>query len=314
MLIGLLTSILAALSFGVASILQAVGARGEPVADGIDPWLLLRMLRHPAFLLSLLLSVSGFLLHLVALRSLPLFAVQPVIASSVAVTAVVQAVLGQEPLNRRGWSLVATVCLGLVLVTSAAVPGAAVHPSTGRRALLLLAVAAIAVLAWPSGRVSGARGSSLLGMLSGLGFAVVAICGRAFPSLAPGALLRDPATAALICGGGLAFLLYSTALQRGTVITATAAMVVGNTIAPVLVGVLALGDRFRSGWAPAAVLGLVLAGTAVILLHDPREAPGTAGHRRHPRRPTVPDPTSQNPAAGPTSQDPAAGPGTQAPG
>lgn len=303
MQVGLLSAVLAALAFGIASILQAIGARGEPVSDGIDLWLLFRMLRHPVFLLSIALSVTGFGLHLVALRDLPLFAVQPIIASSVAVTAVVQAVTGHEPLSGRGWWLVLAVCVGLALVTVAAVPGSAVGTSTAQRALLLVAVALLAAVSWPAGRLHGARGSSLLGLLSGLGFAVVAVSGRAFPSLAPTSLIRDPATLALVCGGGLAFLLYSTALQRGTVITATAAMVVGNTVAPVLVGVLALGDRIRPGWGPAAVVGLVLAGTAVVLLHDPRET------HQHPAGPTTP----AGPApAGAAAQEPA-GPETGAP-
>jgi drug/metabolite transporter (DMT)-like permease len=271
MLIGLLASVLAALAFGVAAILQAIGARGQPVTVGIDPWLLIRMLRHPAFLLSAVLTGCGFLLHLFALRTLPLLAVQPLIASSVAVTAVVQNLVGLEPLSRRRRWLVLAVCIGLTLVTSAAVSGSAVQTSPGQRSLLLIAVVVIAAAGWQAGRVTGARGSSLLGLLSGFGFAVVAVAGRAFPSLEPASLATDPAAAALVAAGGIAYLLYSTALQRGTVITATAPMVVANTIVPVLVGVLALGDRFRSGWGPAAVIGLVIAGIAVVLLHDPRE-------------------------------------------
>jgi len=39
--------------------------------------------------------------------------------------------------------------------------------------------------------------------------------------------------------------------------------------------VIALGDRIRDGWLPAAVLGLLLAGVASVLLHDPREGAPT---------------------------------------
>jgi drug/metabolite transporter (DMT)-like permease len=269
-LIGLLTAALAAFAFGVAVVLQAIGARSQPVTPGVDLWLLFRMLRHPAFLLSVMFSLCGFLLHLVALRTLPLFVVQPVIASSVAVTAIVQGIRGHEPLGPHGRWLVVTVCAGLGLVTAAAVSGSAVHPSAGWRATLIVAAGAVGLLGWLAGGVHGPVGTSLLGALSGLGFAVVAISARAMPDLAVGSLVRDPATLSLGVGGIVAFLLYSTALQRGTVITATAAMTVSNTVVPVLVGVLALGDRFRSGWAPAAVLGLALAGTATVLLHDPR--------------------------------------------
>ena len=40
---------------------------------------------------------------------------------------------------------------------------------------------------------------------------------------------------------------------------ATAPLVVGETIAPALVGITLLGDRPREGWAWAAVLGFALA-------------------------------------------------------
>jgi drug/metabolite transporter (DMT)-like permease len=281
-LIGLLTATLAAVAFGVASVLQAIGARSQSMTPGVDLRLLVRMLRHPAFLLSIVVSLSGFLLHLVALRNLPLFAVQPVIASSVAVTAVIQGVRGHEPLSTLGRWLVAAVCVGLALVTTAAVPGSAVHTSNGWRAMLIVAAVSVGLLGWLSGRVQGPTGASLLGLLSGLGFAVVAVSARSMPSLAISSLVTDPATVALALGGGVAFLLYSTALQRGAVITATAAMSVGNTVVPVLVGILALGDEFRDGSAPAAIVGLLLAGTATVLLHDPREAgdPAVAARAR----------------------------------
>ena len=57
----------------------------------------------------------------------------------------------------------------------------------------------------------------------------------------------------------LAMLTYSTALQRGTVTQATAPLVVGETVAPALVGLLLLGDEPRQGWGWAATLGFALA-------------------------------------------------------
>ena len=57
----------------------------------------------------------------------------------------------------------------------------------------------------------------------------------------------------------VALLSYSTALQRGTVTQATAPLVVGETIAPALVGVVMLGDVPRAGWEWVAVVGFGLA-------------------------------------------------------
>ena len=62
-----------------------------------------------------------------------------------------------------------------------------------------------------------------------------------------------------MAAGGIAFLLYSTAMQRGSVTTATAANVVTQTAVPAVVGILLLGDRVREGWGPVAVLGFLLA-------------------------------------------------------
>jgi hypothetical protein len=46
----------------------------------------------------------------------------------------------------------------------------------------------------------------------------------------------------------------------------TSALVLTQTAAPALVGVVLLGDRVRPGWVPLAVLGMALslAGTAVL--------------------------------------------------
>jgi hypothetical protein len=74
-----------------------------------------------------------------------------------------------------------------------------------------------------------------------------------------GALLKNPTTYALAVACVVALLTYSTALQRGTVTQATAPLVVGETIAPAIVGVMLLGDRPREGWAWVAVLGFALA-------------------------------------------------------
>jgi hypothetical protein len=98
-----------------------------------------------------------------------------------------------------------------------------------------------------------------LGLCAGLSFGVVALSARTLTRLEPVRLVREPSVYLLIVSGVLGFLLYTTALQRGSVTTATAAMVVGETTAPAVVGLLVLRDNARPGWAPVAVFGFVLA-------------------------------------------------------
>ena len=272
LLLGLLAGLASAAAFGVAAVLQAQAALREPPTPGVDPLLLVRQLRHPAFLAALALNLLGFLLHLAALRTLPLFLAQALVSASVVVTAALGSrVLGGH-LRRREALAVGALVLGLALLTSSASTVGDVQPDAGTRSLLLAAVAAVAVAGVLAGRLHGPVGASLLGLASGLGFAVTALASRVLPGFAPAVLVVEPAAYALLVGGPLAALLYSTALQRGAVLTATSTVVLGQTVVPALVGVLALGDRLRPGTAPLAVVGLALAVVAsgVLARYDPR--------------------------------------------
>ena len=279
MLLGFVLALGAAVAFGVAALLQALAARREQVTDAVDPRLLLRMLRRPAFLGALALNLGGFALHFTALRLLPLFVAQTVIGASVAVTALLSARVLGAALNRQEYAAVAAVCAGLALLGVAGGDSGEVTTTTGERAWLLAVTAAIVGVGALAGRVQGTRGALLLGFVAGLGFAVVAISARVLPTFAPPDVLGDPATYALLAAGTVAFLLYSAALQRGSAITSTAAMVLLQTAGPSLVGVLLLGDSVRSGWAPVAGLGIVLAGVGAITLarFDPQVLAESSG-------------------------------------
>jgi drug/metabolite transporter (DMT)-like permease len=245
----------AATLFGIAAVLQAVAtARARDVAV-LDPRLLLRLARQPVFLVALVLNGLGFLLHVAALQALPLFLVQAVIAGSVAVTAVLSVRVLRARLQPRQWAAVALVVTGLVLLGVSARPGEAEDGPAGLALVLLAVVVGVAGLAAVVRRLSYA--SVLLGLLAGTGFGVVAVAARLLPELGLG-LLLSPTAGVLVLAGTVAFLVYSAAMQRGTVTTATAAMVVTQTVVPAIAGLL-LGDRVRPGSVPVALLGFALA-------------------------------------------------------
>jgi drug/metabolite transporter (DMT)-like permease len=114
-LVSLVAEVVAALCYGIASVMQAVAVRGSSrrTADGgvpdtalgsVDPGLVIRMLRQWRFVASLGLDLLGFLAQLVALRRLPVFAVQAMVAGSLAVTAVLAAwLIGVQLAWREGW-------------------------------------------------------------------------------------------------------------------------------------------------------------------------------------------------------------------
>jgi drug/metabolite transporter (DMT)-like permease len=275
----LLGAVLAAACFGVASVLQAVGAQAASRAGtaAVDPGLMVRLLGQWPFLLGLGLDLVGFLAELAALRQLPLFLVQSAVAASLAVTAVVAAWVMRSRLRGREWAAVAVVCGGLALLGLSAGEESAKPVGTPFRYGMLATVGVLAVAGLVAARWAG---PAALGLVGGLGFGLVAVAARTLTRLAPAHLVRDPAAYTLVLAGVVAFFFYSTGLERGSVTTVTAAMVVGETVGPALIGVLVLGDHTRHGWPPVAVTGFVLAVAGALTLarhgepaHDPAHDP-----------------------------------------
>ena len=260
MLPGLVAAFATALCYGAGTVLQAIGARRTERVEGLDPRLLVRLLRSWPYVVGLTLDGLGFLLSLVAVRSLPLFVVQAVVASSLAFTAVLGAAFLKLSLDRRdGVSLGVVIC-GLALVTASAAEDRSVHVSTAESYGALVVAIVLVGAAVAASRLAGARGASALGAVAGLAFGVTAVAARILPGGGSvDALLRSPAMWGLMVAGFVAVLAHSTALQRGTVTQVTAPAVVAETIGPALVGLLLLGDQARPGWGWVGALGFILA-------------------------------------------------------
>ena len=257
MILGLAAALTAAGLYGVAAVLQAAGAREVDRVSGLDPRLLLRILRRPTAVVALGLMLLGFLLHLLSVRLVPLFLAQAGIAVSLVVTALLAVVRFGERLSRTEWVAVTSVFAGLVLLASSA--GDVGTGGAGRLpAVLFAGIALIALLGWVASRRRGPLSTAALGLLAGFGYAVVGVSARLLPDFSPVHLLRSPATYSLAVGGALAFLLYSLALQRGAVTLATTPMIVTQTVTPAVVGVWLLGDGVRPGWAAVAAVGFVV--------------------------------------------------------
>lgn len=273
-LFGMMCALGASVCFGTATVLQAMAARAAADSGtGGDAALLLRALRQWRYLAGLALDGVGFLLQIAALRSIPIYAVGAALAASLAVTAVVASRLLKVRLSRVEWGAVGVVCAGLAMLGLASgTEGEQVGSAELKYAMLATAVAVL-LLGLVGGRLPERGRPLALGLGAGFGFGVVEVSVRLIDDLDPGALLRNPATYALLIGGGAAFLLLTSALQRGSVTTATAGLVIGETIGPAVVGVVWLGDRTREGLEWLAVLGFVVAVVGALALARFGEAP-----------------------------------------
>ena len=268
MLIGLLLALGCSVCYGTASVLQAMAARSVEAGSGsgVDAVLLMRALRQWRYLVGIGLDGLGFVLQVAALRLVPIYVVAAALAASIAVSAIVAAWLLSARLAPAEWTAVGVVCVGLALLGIAAGPQGDGHGPAGLAWALLGVVAVVFIAGAAAGRLPDRSRALALGFSAGTGFGLVEVGVNLIDSIDPtkASFYANPA---LYASGGVAgFLLLTSALHRGSVTTAVAGMVVGETVLPALIGVAWLGDETRDGlgWMVAAGLGIAVAATLVL--------------------------------------------------
>ena len=205
-----------AVSYGLATVLQSVGAKSTASSDGLDPGLLVRLLRSVPYLIGLALDGAGFLLTVVALQTLPLFVVEAFTAGALAVTAVAAAFWLKIPLSRGEWAGVAAVVVGLVALGLSAGADEEVALETWQKWLPLGAGILLLLLTFLGAKIGGRWGVTVLGALAGFGFGLVGIATRTLESpITVTGLLTDPSAYGIVVAGAVSLLALATALQRG---------------------------------------------------------------------------------------------------
>ncbi|MFD3420685.1 DMT family protein [Streptomyces decoyicus] len=296
MIIGLLTAVAASACYGTGSVLQAVGSRksarqeaakastagvtqhGGPslssTAKAAVTW---------EFMVGTVLDFIGFGLGALAARLLPLFLSQTVISANLVITAVLSIRLLGIRLNRAERTSIGVVCGALVLLATAAGPEGSGHTPIAAHWWLLAASVVLIGGGTLLVRLLGGRAAILAGLLSGLGFGALGVGVRVLNGVAPfdlPSLLGDPALYAILVAGIGGMYLHTVALQIGSVNGATAALVVGETVVPGMLGVLWLGDASRPGFAWVAALGFAVAVAGAVAVAwfgepEPETEPGS---------------------------------------
>ena len=211
--LGWFAALAGALGYGVASVLQAVGA-GRATGPSV--------LRQPAYVAGMALDGLAWLASLVAVRVLPLFVVQSVLASSVAVTVVLAHLVLRAPLRGRDAVALLALVSALAVLGIAFLPGAA--PSPGGATAWALPVALVAVvLALVLGYARA--GSPVMAVIAGLAFSGAAVCARGMDlSGDAAAVLGHPLAWTLLGFGAAGTVAFARSLERGPVGLSTAVL------------------------------------------------------------------------------------------
>lgn len=269
MILGYLLALLSAVGSGSGSVIESTAIRRAGAFGGGKGDLLGKVARQPRYWLGVAIDIGGFVCAAFALRHLPLFLVQSVLACSVGVTAVISAALGMR-MVRAGWIALSGAAAGLVMVGVSADPGPGLALPPVWRWILLATAVVVALIGRYGDRVShhGMR-VVVVAFGAGLGFAAVAVSARTLPPPSSfGDLLGEPAAWAIATNGVIATAVFARALQLGSATAVSAVMFTTNTVLPSAIGLTLLDDRIRDGFLGLGIAGFLLAvGGAVTVAH-----------------------------------------------
>lgn len=250
-----------AIGYGAASVLQAAGAarvRGPAV------------LWHPAYLAGLALDGFAWLASLVAVRQLPLFAVQSILAGSIAVTVLLARVFLGSRMGLRRWIAVVCVLIGLVGVAIASGLQSAQAPPHRFTTFAMVGLGAVVVLLALLYRRAAPMA---MAVLAGVAFSGAALCARSLDGSGDWRQLASQPVIWAVPGFGLVGMVsYARSLEDGAVGPVTSILWVVEVVVAGAIGVFALGDSVRPGWLGVAIGSVILAiGACVVLAAGPAQ-------------------------------------------
>jgi drug/metabolite transporter (DMT)-like permease len=268
LVLGLTAALVAAAANAGAAMLEAMATRRATHAAGV--------VTSPLYLSGLALDIFGWVLTVLALRYMPIVAVQAIVSGQVVITVIASHWVFDTPLRRLDLIAAGANVVGLGLLVGSARTTELPHGGVGGTIALLAVLAVLAVVG--IGTAVRSKRAVLIAFLAGLSFGGTAVAVRLVDLDGPigevaHTVVTDPVAYALLGYAALGLGLYTVALARGTVGPVVAVLAVTETLAPGLLGLLFLGDGIRDGWGWGFVAGLVLAlGGVVVLARSPAQA------------------------------------------
>ncbi len=264
-LFAVVAALASAIGFAAGSALQHRVASGPSASDESRTGFIVRMVRHPMWLIGLVLSAAGFGLHALALSKGDLALVQPVIVSGIVFSVLIRAGLERRWPPRRTmiWLVATWAGLALFLLVRPTATTNAVHSSLAPLFVLIGALLVIvATLVARRARHDRLRGL-LLGSAAGLLFGLVAGVLKLVlveASHGWGRVFTHWPLWTLLAVGAWAILLIQWAYQATRISLVAPAVNISQVLVAIAFGVLVMGEQVGSsvGVVAGEVVGLTL--------------------------------------------------------
>jgi drug/metabolite transporter (DMT)-like permease len=259
-------------SLGVA--VQAMDARETPEDENLRWALAMRLVRSTRWLFGTGLTILGFPLQVVALLLAPLVVVQPALAAGLIVLLVISEHLLDERPGRMEYIAVCAIVIGVLGAALCAPPRSTTHTSEDSTLTIVLVCLGVAGLLPYLLAMVRIRSPEITMLGAGLAFAWSGVATKlASDDLSNGhtqvALAWAASTAV---ASGVATLSEMSALQSRPAIQVAPVVFVTQTVVPVVLAPLLLGESFSGtplGGVPLALsLALLVAG-ATLLARSP---------------------------------------------
>ena len=244
-----------ALCYGISAVLEDRAAKLAPVTGKSGKRAAVRVTLSIGYMVGMALSVVAWAFSLIALHRLPLFAVQAISGGSIGVVVLITWAVTHRKPSRRDVILLFVLAVALIAVAASASPSDPKPVSWVFTLCIWLGVIAVACAAVGATNVSGARGSALLGAVSGLSDGGMALCARALHHDTVTGFITDPLAIALIPFTIIGIVAFAASLQRGAVAIALACQQAAITVIPSVIGLIVLGDKARHGFAVVTYAG-----------------------------------------------------------
>lgn len=250
--VAIIAALGAAAAFAVSSALEQYAAKQEKPARPLDPRLLVRLLRRPAWLIAWIPEAAGTGLQALALNFGPLALVEPLLISGLFLAIPLEAGLRRRRVHARDFAVVALGAAGLAAFLAAArpQPGLAQPSRAGWLGVAAWTGPILVACLVTAGRVRGAMRGAVLGIAAGMLYGIAASLLKTLTaklSTDPLSVLTTGQFYALVVVGLGGVVLNQDAFQCGRLAVPLTAITLLDPLTSVVIGVTAFHEEISTG-------------------------------------------------------------------